>query len=79
VRKLNSDALRSLLRGVRAGDDLPPGIVFREPGAVKAALLDGLHRFRVSAALGFASIPATQTSREDAELGSCNRSPKGGV
>jgi hypothetical protein len=33
VRKLNGDALRSLLRGVRDGDDLPPVVVFREPGA----------------------------------------------
>jgi hypothetical protein len=33
-------------------------VVFREPGAVTAALIDGLHRYRVSAALGFPSIPA---------------------
>jgi hypothetical protein len=68
VRKLNADALRRLLRGVRDGDDLPPVVVFREPGAATAALLDGLHRLRVSLALGFVSIPATQPSRDDAEL-----------
>jgi hypothetical protein len=68
VRKLNADALRSLLRGVRDGHDLPPVVVFREPGAAAAALLDGLHRLRISVALGFVSIPATQPSRDDAEL-----------
>jgi hypothetical protein len=68
VRKMNPDELRSLLRGVRDGADLPPVVVFREPGALTTALLDGLHRYRVSLALGFSSIPATQPSREDAEL-----------
>jgi hypothetical protein len=68
VRKLNPDALRSMERGVRDGwGVLPPVVVFREPGARTAALLDGLPRYRVSAALGFASIPATQSSREDAD------------
>jgi hypothetical protein len=69
ARKLNPDALRSLLRGVRDGDNLPPVVVFREPGAVSAALLDGLHRYWVSVALGFSSIPAIQVSRKDAEAG----------
>lgn len=79
VRKLNEDALSSLLRGVRDGDDLPPIVVYREPGAARAMLLDGLHRLRVSLALGFVSIPATQPSREDAELGYCYRRPDDGV
>lgn len=68
VRKLNPDALRSLLYGVREGADLPAIVVFREPGAATAALLDGLHRVRISLALGFVSIPAIQPSREEAEL-----------
>ena len=71
VRKLNTDVLRSLLRGIRDGDCLPAVVVFREPGAVTAALLDGLHRYWVSVALNFALIPAKQPSREDAELVYC--------
>jgi hypothetical protein len=55
-----------LLRGVR-DDDVPAVVVFREAGAVTAAVLDGLLRFQVSRALGFVLIPATQPSREDAE------------
>lgn len=70
-RMLNVDAVRSLLRGVRDGVELPPIVVFREPGAATAALLDGLHRWRVSLALGFLAIPATQPSRDDAELVYC--------
>jgi ParB-like chromosome segregation protein Spo0J len=61
-------AIRDLLRGIR--DDVPiqPVVVFREPGAGTAMLLDGLHRLRLSQALGFVAIPTTQPSREDAEL-----------
>jgi hypothetical protein len=71
VRKLNPDAVRSLLQGVRDGADLPPIVVFRESGAATATLLDGRHRLSVSLALGFVSIPAMQPSREDAELVYC--------
>jgi hypothetical protein len=67
-RKLNEGALRRLLSGVRDDADLPPVVIFREPGAATATLLDGLHRFRLSLALGFTLIPATQPSRDDAEL-----------
>jgi ParB-like chromosome segregation protein Spo0J len=67
-RKLNEDALRRLLSGVRVGATLPPVVIFREPGAATATLLDGLHRYRLSLALGFTLIPATQPSRDDAEL-----------
>jgi len=67
-RKLNEDALRSLLRGLRDGAELPPIIVFREPCAASAVLLDGMHRWRLSLALGFAAIPAIQPTRDDAEL-----------
>jgi hypothetical protein len=68
-RKLNEESVRSLLRGIRDGADLPPVVVFREPGAQTAALLDGLHRVRVSIALGFVAIPALMISRDAAELG----------
>jgi hypothetical protein len=67
-RKLNEDALRSLLSGVRDSTDLPPVVIFREPGAATARLLDGIHRYRLSAALGFRLIPAIQPTRDDAEL-----------
>jgi hypothetical protein len=43
-------------------------VVFREPGAASAALLDGLHRWQMSRALGFVEIPTVQASLEDAEL-----------
>jgi len=65
-RSLDATRLRRLLRGIHQGASLPPIIVFREPGARMATLLDGMHRWRASVALGFASIPATQPSREDA-------------
>jgi excisionase family DNA binding protein len=67
-RKLNEDALRSLLRAVRDRVPLPPVVVFREPGAATTMLLDGLHRWKVSTALGFNMIPCMLTTREDAEL-----------
>jgi ParB-like chromosome segregation protein Spo0J len=67
-RKLNEDALRSLLCAVRHRAPLPPVVVFREPGAATTMLLDGLHRWKVSAALGVNMIPCMLTTREDAEL-----------
>jgi hypothetical protein len=48
---------------------VPPVVLFREPGAVTAALLDGLHRYRVSLSLGFASIPGDST--ESGGCGAC--------
>jgi hypothetical protein len=59
---------RRLLSGVRDGAALPPVVIFREPGAATATLLDGLHRYRLSLALGFTLIPAIQPTRDDAEL-----------
>jgi hypothetical protein len=67
-RKLSEDALRRLLCGVRDGAALPPVVIFREPGAATATLLDGLHRYQLSLALGFKLIPAIQPGRDDAEL-----------
>jgi hypothetical protein len=37
-------------------------VIFREPEAATATLLDGLHRYRLSLALGFTLIPAIQPS-----------------
>jgi hypothetical protein len=67
-RKFHEDALRRLLSDVRDGAALPPVVIFREPGAATATVLDGLHRYQLSVALGFTSISATQPSRDDAEL-----------
>jgi hypothetical protein len=69
ARKLNEGAIRSLLAGLREGVALDPAPVFREPGAAQATLLDGLHRWHVSKALGFCAIPCTYLSREEAEEG----------
>jgi hypothetical protein len=68
-RKLNKEAVRDLLAVLRDGAALDPVSVFREPGATQATLLSGLHRWHVSKALGFAAIPCTYLSREDAEVG----------
>ena len=68
-RRLNVEALRDVLAVLRDEAALDPVSVFREPGAVQATLLDGLHRWHVSRALGFPSIPCTLLSREEAEVG----------
>jgi len=73
VRKLNPGALRSIVRGVRGGIDLPPVVVFCEPGAGARALLDVLYRLPVSRALGFALIQPTESNRENAGLVYCYR------
>jgi hypothetical protein len=68
-RRLNTEAVRDLLAVLRDGAALEPVPVFREPGAAQATLLDGLHRWHVSRALGFPSIPCTLLSREEAKDG----------
>jgi hypothetical protein len=68
ARRLNRETLASILAAIRDGAALPPVVVFREPDAATATLLDGMHRWRVSLALGFSSIPCTQPSRDDAKL-----------
>lgn len=70
-RRLNREALASVLRGFKDGDAIPPVVVFREPEADTATLLDGLHRLRASAAVGYTMIPCTQPSRGDAEVVYC--------
>lgn len=67
-RKLNEDAVRSLLAGVRDRSPIEPVPVVREPGAAKATLLDGMHRFQVSKAVGFTAIPCTYLSCSHAEV-----------
>jgi hypothetical protein len=68
ARNLNEQALRDLLRGIRDDALIPPVVVFRELGAATARLLDGMHRWRLSQALGYIAIPTIQRGREDAEI-----------
>jgi hypothetical protein len=68
VRNLNEEAVRDLLRAIRDDAPISPVVVFRELGAATATLLDGLHRWLLSQALGYIAIPTTQPSREEAEL-----------
>jgi hypothetical protein len=68
-RKLNEEALRDILRGIRENADIDPIDVFREPGATRVTLLDGLHRWNVSMALALPMIPCRHVSRGEAEGG----------
>ena len=68
-RGLNEEAVRSLLSGVRDSAALPPVVVVAEGVAEHVTLLDGLHRYQVSVALGFRSIPCIQVSVEEAVSG----------
>jgi ParB-like chromosome segregation protein Spo0J len=69
-RKLNEAALRSLLAGMRDGVDLPPVVVYRQPGRGTATLIHGTHRWRISLAVGFPYIPCMHlTADEAAEYG----------
>jgi hypothetical protein len=65
-RGLNEEAVRSLLRGVRDRAALPPVVVVAEGVAELVTLLDGLHRYQVSIALGFRSISCVQVSADEA-------------
>jgi hypothetical protein len=65
-RGLNEEAVRSLLGGVRDRAALPPVVVVAEGIAEQVTLLDGLHRYQVSVALGFRSIPCIQVSVDEA-------------
>jgi hypothetical protein len=68
TRMLELKTVTNILEGVRDDADIEPAVVFREPGASRAKLLDGEHRRRVSVKLGFVEIPCIQPSRADAEL-----------
>src|SRR5665213_3239365 len=67
TRMLELKTVTGILEGVRDGNHIEPVVVFREPGASRAKLLDGEHRRRVSVKLGFVEIPCIQPSREEAE------------
>lgn len=65
-RKFYHDDRAKSLRGFRDGDRIPPVEVFHEMQTEPAAyhLLDGMHRWRASQALGFAMLPALLVERD---------------
>jgi hypothetical protein len=66
-RKLNREALASILRGFRDNDDISPVIAFRETDPPGIHLIHGAHRWRASLVWGFAPIPAILVTRTEAE------------
>ena len=76
ARRLELKTVTDILEGVRDGADIEPIVVFREPGATRAKLLDGEHRRRVSIKLGFVEISCIQPSRGEAEDGYRYTAPK---
>jgi ParB-like chromosome segregation protein Spo0J len=67
-RKLNEQALRKVLAGIREDAAIDPVVVFHEPGASRTFLLDGMHRWRVSVNLQYLVIPCRFVTREEAEV-----------
>jgi len=67
-RKLNRETLIQILSGFRNRDALPSVPVFHDVEANTVTVLDGMHRVAASRAFGFADIPCTPVSAEDAEL-----------
>jgi ParB-like chromosome segregation protein Spo0J len=63
-RALDPARLRRILEAIAAREPLPAVPVFREPN--QAVVLDGMHRFAVATALGFASLPCIELTLEDA-------------
>ena len=66
-RGLNEDVVRQLLSGIKSAVSIPPVIVVPEGFKQQVALLDGLHRFRVSLALGYPIVPCQYISLERAK------------
>lgn len=67
-RGLAPDRLRQVLKAIADVRPLPAMPVFREAGAQRATILDGAHRYYVSVACGFASVPCVALSHDDAEV-----------
>jgi hypothetical protein len=67
-RGLDPKRLHSVLAAIAGGTALAPLPVFREIGAPRATILDGAHRYYVSVAYGFTSVPCEFISRDDAEV-----------
>jgi hypothetical protein len=74
-RKLNREALASILRGFRDRSDIAPVIAFREVNPPGIHLLHGAHRWRASLAFGFTAIPAILVTRTEAEDAGYTGSP----
>ena len=66
-RKLNREALASILRGFRDNDDIPPVEVFCEPDPPAVHLLHGAHRWRASLTFGFSQLPCEPKTRSFAK------------
>jgi hypothetical protein len=66
-RGLNEDVVRQLLNGIKGAASIPPVIVVSEGFKQQVALLDGLHRFRVSLALGYPMVPCQHVPLETAK------------
>jgi hypothetical protein len=64
-RALDPVRLWRILQAVAAREPLPAVPVFREPNQV--VVLDGMHRFAVATALGFARLPCVELSLEDTQ------------
>lgn len=66
---LSEERVRSILTGIRDNVDMPPAVAFRERGDGRTVvLLDGLHRVRVSIAVGLTHVPCRLVDRSVAEF-----------
>jgi hypothetical protein len=69
-RLLNEGSLRYHLGLIRDRQSIEPVSVYRARGAPTATLVDGVHRWRLSLALGYVKIPCRHlTKGEAAEYG----------
>ena len=66
-RAMNREDLVRILKGFRDSDDIPPVPIYHEPVSGRIYLLDGMHRWRASLAIGFPLFPAILCTRTEAE------------
>ena len=65
-RLLNEASLRYHLGLIRDRQSIEPVWVYRALGAPTATLVDGVHRWRLSLALGYAKIPCRHLTKDEA-------------
>ena len=65
-RLLNEASLRYHLGLIRDRLSIEPVWVYRALGAPTATLVDGVHRWRLSLALGYAKIPCRHLTKDEA-------------
>jgi hypothetical protein len=65
-RRLSEEGLRSVLQGVRDAADFPACTAARDGDQGPAELIDGMHRYAVSVALGFGLLPCLILSVQEA-------------